>query len=209
MAVAAQQGLRELKKSRRRERILAAGRSQFLANGYSGANMESIAAEAEVGVATVYNYFGTKGRLLADILRVDFDHVAREAGEILDDPPADPEAGVLQFMNCYQSFQDNWERKDLLTAVMGPGLSAEPALDELALSVEGELKDQLTRLLAGYRDSGVIRAEIEVRDAALIIFYIFNQHFIEFISQDTEPFSSMKAEMDRQIGFVVKAIKPA
>ncbi len=43
-------------------------------------------------------------------------------------------------------------------------------------------------------------------DASLIIFYIFNQHFIQFISRETAEFSEMKAAMDRQIKFIVSAI---
>jgi AcrR family transcriptional regulator len=204
---AAEPGLRERQKARRRARILAAGRSQFLDHGYSAANMEAIAAEAEVGVATVYNYFGTKGRLLADILHEDFAGLAAAAGAVAHDPPSDPAAGVLAFMAHYQSFQDNWERKDLLAAVLGPGLSADSELDELALHVESQLKDALKDLLQAYQRSGAIRPDVDVGDAALIIFYIFNQHFIEFILQDAEPFSAMKADMDRQIAFVVKAIR--
>ena len=48
--------------------------------------------------------------------------------------------------------------------------------------------------------------EIDINDASLIIFYIFNQHFIQFVSGESVEFSEMKAAMDRQIGFIVSAI---
>ena len=89
---------------------------------------------------------------------------------------------------------------------MGPGLSAEPALDELASVAESKVKTQLGALLRDYQKSGKIRQGIDIDDAALIIFFIFNQHFIQYVSQDVAQFSAMKAAMDRQIRFIVSAI---
>jgi hypothetical protein len=66
---------------------------------------------------------------------------------------------------------------------------------------------QLTALLSLYQQAGKIRADVDINDAALIIFYIFNQHFIEYVSQETVEFSAMKAAMDRQIRFIVSAIR--
>lgn len=169
--------------------------------------MEAIAQAAEVGIATVYNYFGTKGRLLADILRADFDLLYEQGGAVLAQPPEDPANGVLSLIDIYQRFQDNWERRDLLIAVMGPGLSAEPALDELSSDAENQVKRQLASLLLHYQEAGKVRAGIDIDDASLIIFYIFNQHFIQYVSQETVKFSEMKAAMDRQIKFIVSAIR--
>ena len=199
-------GLRERQKTKRRTRIKSAARKQFLSQGYPATNMETIADEAEVGVATVYNYFGSKGKLLVEILREDFTVLAEAAQQVLACPPANASEGVLTFMEHYQRFQDNWEHKDLLVAVMGPGIAAEPALGELSMEVEGILKQQLNSLLSYYQESGAIRQGIDIHDAALIIFYIFNQHFIEFVSLDGESFEIMKADMDRQISFFVNAI---
>ena len=198
--------LRERQKIRRRTDILNAGRTLFNHRGYSSTSMEAIADAAEVGIATVYNYFGTKGRLLADILQPDFDSLYQQGEYLLAQPPKDPEPGVLALIDIYQRFQGNWERKDLLIAIMGPGLSAEPALDELSREAESKVKHQLGTLLSKYQISGKIRKGIDTEDASLIIFYIFNQHFIQFVSQDTAKFSEMKAAMDRQIRFIVSAI---
>ena len=204
--MAVKSSLRERQKIRRRTDILNAGRALFNRRGYSSTSMEAIADAAEVGIATVYNYFGTKGRLLADILQPDFDSLYQQGEDLLAQPPKDPEPGVLALIDIYQRFQGNWERKDLLIAIMGPGLSAEPALDELSREAESKVKHQLGTLLSEYQVSGKIRKGIDTEDASLIIFYIFNQHFIQFVSQDTAKFAEMKAAMDRQIRFIVSAI---
>jgi AcrR family transcriptional regulator len=57
-------GLREKQKKRRFLAILEAARTLMCAKGYEGATLQAVADEAEIGVATVYNYFGTKRSLL-------------------------------------------------------------------------------------------------------------------------------------------------
>jgi hypothetical protein len=95
----------------------------------------------------------------------------------------------------------------MLAAAMGPGLSAEPALDELTRDAERGVKGQLSTLLSSYQRAGRIRVDIDIQDASLIIFFIFNQHFIQYVSEETLEFSEMKAAMDRQIRFIVSAIR--
>ena len=207
MNMAVEISLRERKKIRRRADILAAGRALFNRRGYSATSMEAIAELAEVGIATVYNYFGTKGRLLADILRPDFERLYEQGEALLAHSPENPDTGVLSLIEIYQRFQGNWEHKNLLGAIMGPGLSAEPALDELSIEAENKVKLQLGALLSQYQKSGQIRKTVDIGDASLIIFYIFNQHFIQYVSQENVEFSEMKSAMDRQIGFIVSAIQ--
>lgn len=207
MEMAVESSLRERQKTRRRADILAAGKSLFSRRGYSTTSMQAIAQASEVGIATVYNYFGTKGSLLAEILRADFDLLFERGEAMLAQKPGDLDKGVLELIELYQQFQDHWEPRHMLVAVMGPGLSAEPELGELARDAESRVMSQLVALLSLYQRAGKVRADIDINDAALIIFYIFNQHFIEYVSQETVEFSAMKAAMDRQIRFIVSAIR--
>ena len=207
MEMAVESSLRERQKTRRRADILAAGKALFSRRGYSTTSMQAIAQASEVGIATVYNYFGTKGSLLAEILRADFDLLFERGEAMLAQKPGDLDKGVLELIELYQQFQDHWEPRHMLVAVMGPGLSAEPELGELARDAESRVMSQLVALLSLYQRAGKVRADIDINDAALIIFYIFNQHFIEYVSQETVEFSAMKAAMDRQIRFIVSAIR--
>ncbi len=202
----AEPGLRQRQKARRRENILTAARLLFFRQGYNATSMEAVAEQAEVGVATVYNYFGTKGQLLADILRPDFKVLHDQSVELLARPPANPVTGILSLMDIYRHLQSNWDNRQVLLAVLGPGLSAEPVLDDLAAASEGHVKRQIENLLSFYQDQKLIRAAIDITDAAIIIFYIFNQHFIEYITRKDADFDQMKQEMDRQISFIMTAI---
>ncbi len=199
-------GLRQRQKIRRRSRIIAAGKTLFLNQGYSATSMEAIAELAEVGVATVYNYFGSKGQLLADIHKPDFEELFTRGSILLANPPEDPVTGVLSLIDIYRHFQNDWEKKDALLAVIGPGLSAEPVLDELAAYTERQVKQQIEDIISLYQEQNLVRSSIDVTDAATIIFFIFNQHFIEYVTQADAEYEQMKQEMDRQISFIVSAL---
>ena len=199
-------GLRERKKIRCRAAIMDAGHALFSENGYSGTSMDAIAERADVGIATVYNYFGTKGRLLADIQTPQLEKLLQDGVLLLKSPPEEPCEGMLALIGIYRSLDNNWAEKALLLAVIAPGLAAEPLLDELAQQAEEQVKLQIEDMIAHYQASGRVRADINLHDAASIIFYIFNQHFIEHVTQDSSNYQLMAQQMDRQIGFIIGAI---
>ena len=58
--------LRDRKRARTRERIVAEGLQLFLTAGFDATTVADIAAAAEVSPATVFRYFGTKEALLFD-----------------------------------------------------------------------------------------------------------------------------------------------
>jgi AcrR family transcriptional regulator len=74
-------GLRERKKARTREQIVAAARDLFVERGYEGTSIADIAEGADIAVSTFFAYFPSK----ADVLFTGYD-------EVLDDYIASVEA---------------------------------------------------------------------------------------------------------------------
>jgi AcrR family transcriptional regulator len=206
MAVPAQASLRERQKARRRNAILEAAAALFSEHGYQGTSMEAIAGRAEVGVATVYNYFGSKGALLAALQEPEFAALEQQALHLTQSPPQDPVTGIRRLIAIYRHFQNDWSNRQLLSAMIAPGLSAEPVLDELAERAELQLKRQLRELLAHYQAHGALRRDVPCADAAMVIFCVFNQHFIEYVTHEALPFEVMAAAMQRQIDLVVRGL---
>ena len=77
--------LRERKKASTRERILAAACELFERRGIAAVTVEEIAAAAEVGKGTVYNYFAAKEDIVVSFL-IELDREALETMALL---PAD------------------------------------------------------------------------------------------------------------------------
>jgi TetR/AcrR family transcriptional repressor of mexJK operon len=76
---------RAAKLQAKRADILAAARSVFLREGYSGASIEAVAAEGGQSKMTVYRHFGSKQAL--------FDAVIRSMCEEIGNPPPAVEPG--------------------------------------------------------------------------------------------------------------------
>jgi AcrR family transcriptional regulator len=71
-----------------RERIIEAARLRFARDGYGATSIEAVAAEAGVGVRTVYAAFGTKRELLSAICErwLEQSGARERAAEVLAEP---------------------------------------------------------------------------------------------------------------------------
>jgi TetR/AcrR family transcriptional repressor of mexJK operon len=69
--------------ARSRAVIVAAAYEHFLRNGYLGANVDQIAAEARVSKRTVYNIFGGKEQLFLEILAESISVAERFSEELI------------------------------------------------------------------------------------------------------------------------------
>ena len=63
---------------RKRQAILNAAISEFLANGFRGSSMDAISTRAEVSKRTVYNHFESKEALFQAIVMEMFRYVQDE-----------------------------------------------------------------------------------------------------------------------------------
>lgn len=57
-------------------KILAAARTEFFANGFSGSSIEAIAALAEVSKVTIYSWFKTKENLFVEVVKSECRHMS-------------------------------------------------------------------------------------------------------------------------------------
>jgi AcrR family transcriptional regulator len=196
-------------KEERKHRILRAADTLFSRDGFQGVSMEKIAEKAEVGVATVYNYFGTKGRLLHALLRPEADALYQKGAAVLAAPPDEPSAGMSALLAVYRGLRNNWAASRLLQAISSPGLTTEAVLDDLSIEAETMVKQHIGDLLRYYQVRGKVTAGLNIVDASAIIFAIFNQHFLDFIASEVTGFSAMAGDMDRRVALVVGAWETA
>ena len=87
---ARREGLRERKKQRTRQTIVDVATRLFAEHGYSETTLGEVAAEAEVALSTIFNYFPTK----ADIVFAPTDIVIESARERILGRPLEEDATV-------------------------------------------------------------------------------------------------------------------
>jgi AcrR family transcriptional regulator len=202
-----QMSLRERNKLKRQAQIIQAARTLFNSRGYSSTRLDEVADLAEVGIATVHNYFGTKLGLLAAVLRKEFAELDGQSKDLLKAIPSEPLRDVLALIDIYYQLEDSWQASDVLRQVMGPGFAASPELDEIAAEAERQVQAGFRSILSGHQELGKIRPEVNLDDATQVLFSIFNQEFYTFISGQWDSFEEMRSNMDRLIGFVISSIE--
>ncbi|WP_462187108.1 MULTISPECIES: TetR/AcrR family transcriptional regulator [unclassified Frankia] len=89
-----------------REKLLAHARAAFIEHG-TGASLEGIARQAEVGIGTFYRHFPTREALLEAVLHERFDDLTARARELSVDSSPGPSLTIwlrefMEFTGAYR-----------------------------------------------------------------------------------------------------------
>ncbi|MFD2470896.1 TetR/AcrR family transcriptional regulator [Amycolatopsis silviterrae] len=126
-----------------REAILAAARDLFGRNGYEGATIRAIAAEAGVNPALVHHFFGSKDQVFATALRLPAD-----PGVVVTAILDGPRSGVGE--RLVRLFLALWETpasRDAFFGVLRSVSTTEQAADMLRGFIQGALLDKIAGAL--------------------------------------------------------------
>ena len=98
--------------ARRREEIIRHSITEFARNGYTGADLDVVAANAGCSKGTLYNYFENKG----DLFSASVDHVMFSLVKVVNENPSeDPIEQVKNLVQVFlQYFHDHPEYIELL-----------------------------------------------------------------------------------------------
>lgn len=83
-----------------RERIVAAARRHYLAQGFRRVTMDDVAGELGMSKKTLYAHFPSKAGLLDAVLRRKFDEVEADLERITSDPAADAAGALRALLVC-------------------------------------------------------------------------------------------------------------
>ncbi len=169
--------------------------------------MEDIAEIAQVGVATVYNYFGTKFDLLRAMLEPEIQRVISEANTLLAHLPDDPLEGIVALARCY-GIGPEWQNRGML----------EPFAKDYFLSRKGkhnafqEMNDMrkahYKKLFKYYKKQGLLDPEMNEDDAIFIISGLYFLQLREMLFHNTETMSQSITNLERRIEFVFSGLVP-
>jgi AcrR family transcriptional regulator len=143
-----------------RERILAAARGRFAADGIK-AQIDDIARDAGVAAGTIYHHFGSKDGLLEAIIIDRFERMARRIGELLHDAgPGEGLEATLRYIAERQVNDRAW--KDEILAQ--PGLRESTKTNMRAI-----LLPPLQQALDQAQAAGLVRGDVVAGDLPLLL----------------------------------------
>ena len=197
--------LRQLKKEKTTRAILAAASARFTADGIEAAKMELIAADAEVSVGTLYNYFGSKQSLLIALFEDEVGEMLEAGGEAVSED-VDPLAAVTHLFNAYLAVMVATDT-ELLKEVLRFSLGGGEAVQELA-RLDGQLLTQLSGVLTVHRDAGRLSAEISIDDAVFVLYSVLITELLMHLSLDGFTQADLIDSVARRVELVFKGINP-
>ena len=202
-------GLRSRQKLARREAMLAAASQLFDRQGYARTTFEQIAAASNMGVATVYKYFGSKEGVVKALLTPDLERILENGQRIIARPPLDPARAVILLLRQYGELGGHhWARRDLLRMTIFPGLGNQGVLASFVVDADTRVKAQIRELLRRLRRVGRLASRLDLQDASSVIFAVFNQHFAAYLTRDDLRFSAMFTMLSRHIRLLFAPWRP-
>lgn len=198
---------REENRRQRSKRILEAAERLFGTYGVGPTNMEQIAAEAGVGVATVYKYFGRKRGILEAIVRPDIERMFSDAEAVVLNPPTELSIAVLTLVAQYTTLKDHWSDRKLLHALTSIGPDSDEWQNQIVEETDQRVKDQIRRLLEQFQARGDIARSTSLTAATNALFSVFNQHFMDVVGEKVTTEADIMTGMRPALEIVIAGIK--
>jgi AcrR family transcriptional regulator len=175
--------------SRSRESILAAARARFASDGYDGASIRAIAADAGVDPGLIRHYYGSKEHLFVAAMRFPIDPAEAVPALLGQGVP-----GLGERLARF--FLETWDAPDAsMIALLRSVATSEQAAEMLRQFVTRELLRRIAATL------DVPRAK---ERAALAASHLLGLAFLRYIIK-LEPIASMDREkLAREVGPVIQ-----
>jgi AcrR family transcriptional regulator len=200
--------LRQKQKEKRERDILAAAARLLSEKGFQATSVEEIAELAEVGVATVYNYFNTKADVVMALLNNELKELLEGGQRIVRRPPADAAEAVYRLINSYTVSLAVRHPKRLLREVFALVFSEQAFYRKEMFKFDFRLIDQLAELIEGMKKRRQLVRGVNTGDAAMILYTVGMTGFTMFVADEDMTLDAMKKATRRHVRLVFSGLAP-
>jgi AcrR family transcriptional regulator len=202
-------GLREKQKERRERSILDAATRLIEAKGWENTSMEEVAAQAEVGVATVYNYFGSKTDLVHAIFARYADEQIKAGRKVINNRPADVVNGLAALFSAYIDGMAHRFGRRLMQEFFTIGLSRNFSFGKDIMPVKMRFIEQMGELVELYWQEGQICQDISREEAAMLCYSAVSIPLTLFVVLPDMELDDAKQTMLRNLQIIFRGLAPS
>jgi len=187
------------------QRIVDAMRTSVGLRGTTGSTFDHVAREAGVSRGLLHYYFGTKERLLAEVVRRDCDlRMERMSETVAAVDPADGPDALLGALveSLRETVAESPEFFVILLELHTLARRNAEIAAELA-ELHRRVHQHLATLLAGARDHGVIRLAGEPEAISEVLFAVADGLAMRMLAEPERDFSEPLATARRAAGALV------
>lgn len=195
-------GLRERKKARTQDRILRSAIELFSENGYANTTMEHIAERAEVGVGTLYNYFGSKRALLVGFATQEHEEIEEAGRKVLEKGESDPAVAISDLFWTYFQHAILFDKK-LMRELTAASILEPDTLGKEMADLDYHLIEQAGELIRKHQESGTIDETIPAEDASLVVYGVLVMVSVIYMTSDMDG-EWVRETMKRHIGLIIR-----
>ena len=200
-------GLRERKKERSRQAILAAAHELFLSKSYDETIIEEIAERADLAVGTLYNYFPSKGELLLALISASDERYLKGARRLIADPGERADFALADIMvlateHCVRQLSKSIWRHVAATALTNVG---SPFGRQYALTTQKH-EQLVVDMMRALQARGDIRRDLDPERAAHFLFSMKSMLFMNFVSDDSMSIATHRKEVRDGVGYFLGSL---
>ena len=200
--------LRDKQRERRRRDIMDAAWTLIGEKGLDSTSIEEIAARAEVGTATVYNYFGSKSDLLHALFVRYIEQEAEEGETSLQNPPESIADGMAVLFEKYLDGLATRCSPILIREFHVLATSKQFDYGRHTYALKQRFMEQAFRLATHYKEHGQVRADVTAAEAAVMCYSAMTFPFALFALGMGIDLETARQQLRRNLSLVVGGIGP-
>ena len=174
--------------SEKAERIVEAMRTSVARRGVAGSTFDHVAREAGVSRGLLHYYFGTKERLLVEVLRRDCEVRMALLDERMSGATTTDDVLARMLAELQALVERDPDILTLLFELFTVGRRNEELAAEFA-QLQQRTRDQLTDVLAALRDEGVLRLAAEPDAIADLLFSLADGLALRMVAEPDRDWS--------------------
>ncbi len=200
-------GIRAIKKVKTRKILMEAAAHLFVRKGFERTTIEAVAARAEAGVGTVYNYFKSKSELLAALVEDDVDRMEQAGAGALAAPNIQPgriatDRALGDLLMAWLGVLARGDRRLWRAALSQALVSADGG--EYYWPWEKGLGEQVAALLRRFQMGGRVHPTLPMDDAAAVVVGFANGALLRFLMQGDGALETVERDVRRQIAVLLR-----
>jgi len=199
--------LREKHKQRRAEQVLDAAEQLFRQKGYEATRIETIAENASVAPATVYNYFITKPNLLMELAMRHVHSALPERRNFIRHLPDDPVAGILAFERLLaEQALRHLSRESWRVIMSAQHIEPDGPASRTGARLNALIKRHYIRLIRTYQQRGRLDLHVDAVMLSDLIVGITTFIFSNYVSSSSGTVEDMLARGGVHIEFILRGL---
>ena len=175
--------------------------------GYRNTSIEEIAERAEVGPATIYNYFGTKAGMFLSLFQEITEEMLDKGEKAMEHLPDEPEDAVCYMIDAYFKDVAGLYSRHLMREVFVMVLVEQLSFRQEIMGMDYRLMGQLATILVPMQQQGKIRADVGMEDAGLLIYSAIMVNIMAFVMNDDMTAKECLRSVKNHIRLLFKGLK--